>query len=148
MKLIKTVETIYETLTPEPLGIKDMDAHIEYNRFTTTPINFFYEVGETDELVIFMNIYGFKYDESDGDDNKMGRVYQAETAVIDKQSKTLIYLGDNDTFSKVNHLSYLPIWTYDSLKAITSQTRDVKSDEYLDVSCYEYLGWKECQQLY
>lgn len=148
MKLIKAVETIYETLTPEPLGIKDMDAHIEDNRFTTTPINFFYEVGETDELVIFMNIYGFKYDESDGDDNKMGRVYQAETAVIDKQSKTLIYLGDNDTFSKVNHLSYLPIWTYDSLKAITSQTRDVKSDEYLDVSCYEYLGWKECQQLY
>lgn len=147
MKLIKTVETIYETLTPEPLGIKDMDAHIEDNRFTTTPINFFYEVGETDELVIFMNIYGFKYDESDFDDIESGRVYQVETAVIDKQSRELIYLRDNNGFSKVNHLSHFPIWTYDSLRAVTSKTRDAMLSDYIDVNCYDYLTCEEFQKL-
>lgn len=147
MKLIKAVETIYETLTPEPLGIKDMDAHIDDNRFTTTPINFFYEVGETDELVIFMNIYGFKYDESDNDDIESGRVYQVETAVINKQSRELIYLRDNDGFSKVNHLSHLPIWTYDSLKAITDKTRDAANGDLFDVSYYDYLECEEYQKL-
>lgn len=144
MKLVK--EVIYETLTPEPIDIKDMDTHLENNKFTTTPINFYYEVGETDDLVVFMNIYGFPYDTSDGDDKEMGRVYQVETAVFDKFSTELIYMLDNDGFSKVNHLSHLPIWDHETLKRMATGIRDTGENDFF-TTFHTYLSREDIHKL-
>ena len=137
MKLIK--EVIYEEVEPTPLGIPDMEAHLENNKFTTTPINFYYEVEETDDLVIFMNIYGFPYDESDDGEREFGRVYQVETAILDKRSSELIYVRDNNGFSKVNKFSHLPVWDHDTLKSKVARIRDIEFGDRYREHYYDYI---------
>lgn len=101
--------------------IANIEELIEQNRFNDDEFDYYFEVFEDELVVVFANLAGYELTEEDIE-NKLGRAFQIETAVIVKDqnrleySDTIYWLGDNDGWGKAQELlSDKPVWTRDEL---------------------------------
>lgn len=135
MKILKKVIYKYDEITPTSLEIKDMDVYLKEKEFTNDNVNFFYELGETDNFTVFMNMYGLYYDGNKTE----GRIYQIETAIIHKKNKEMIYMGDNYNFVEIGHMSKFPIWSSAELESLKIERRELYTDEYYDLEFKDFV---------
>lgn len=122
MKLRKVI--YLEEEKKSDIRIKDIKSIIEDNRYKDDYLEYFFEIGETEHVVIFANLYGMERYEDEIEDN-VSRYIQIETAVLVKDYKygedyynKIYFLGGNEEVpQKVNQLlGDLPVWTNSTLK--------------------------------
>ncbi len=108
MKLIEKV--VYKDVVSKD-SVEDVDAFVEeLATDLVNPISYLFEYSETDEVIVFVNLYAFDLKEGE-----TSRFFQVETATVDKKTLNLVSHGDNTGFDSFKFLNNLPIWTFESL---------------------------------
>ncbi|MET3505531.1 hypothetical protein [Halalkalibacter oceani] len=104
------------------MKINDIDQLIIENKFNDNNFDYYFEMYENEEVVVFANLTGYPLEEDDISSG-VGRVFQIETAILVKDVKNsqylnqMFYMGDNDGFSTLGHfLNNKPVWTKEKLK--------------------------------
>ncbi|MDY7043636.1 hypothetical protein RVS70_05395 [Virgibacillus sp. M23] len=113
MKLIDNVIVNYKEHKSDD-RIEDIDKLIEENRFNDDGFDYYFEVHEEDDFVVFANVAGYELLQEDIDSG-CGRVFQVETALLVKKENIIYYL-ENDGFKSLNFLKNYPVWTSGKLR--------------------------------
>lgn len=108
MKFIERI--IYKDVISKDY-VADVDAFVkELATDLVNPINYFFELYETDEVIVFVNLYAFDLKEGEN-----SRIFQVETASVDKKTLKIVNHGDNTGLDSYNTLNDCPVWTLESL---------------------------------
>lgn len=113
---MKVIEEIVYKEIKSYNSFSDVDKLVEDNRRSDNYFNYFFELFEDDNVVVFANLAGFKYSpEKDSYDKEWGRTFQIETALYVKNhpdyKNKVYYLIDNNGFDSLSKLNGLPVWT-------------------------------------
>src|SRR5699024_6583380 len=91
--------------------VEDVDAFVkELATDLVNQINYFFELSETDEVVVFANLYAFDLKKGES-----SRIFQVETATVDKKTLKIVNHGDNTGLDSYSSLNDCPVWTFESL---------------------------------
>lgn len=116
MKLAENISIEYKKFTSDRT-FTDVDSLIvkenkaEYSRF-----NYYFELEETGEVVIFGRITTF--DDIDVDTGKVYREFSMNTSTVDKKTKVLTHHTDGISLDTYEVLNNLPVWTFSELMGI------------------------------
>ena len=109
MKLIKHINIEYDNFVSNR-KIEDVDILVEDNRFSKDSFNYFFELHENEDIVVFANLGGYELEEEDIESG-YGRSFQIETALLVKKENIIYYQGDNNGFNSLSFLNDVPVWT-------------------------------------
>lgn len=99
--------------------IEDIEGLMEANKLNNNDFNYFFELHEDENAVVFVNVAGYELEEEDIESG-VGRVFQTETAIIIKNANNvklineLRFGGDynGDMLDELNNLlKDKPVWT-------------------------------------
>ncbi|AMR10759.1 hypothetical protein CHCC20441_3847 [Bacillus licheniformis] len=104
--------------------IEDIEGLMEANKLNNNDFNYFFELHEDENAVVFVNVAGYELEEEDIESG-VGRVFQTETAIIIKNANNvklineLRFGGDynGDMLDELNNLlKDKPVWTLDDFE--------------------------------
>lgn len=116
MKLIDYI--VYKEVVSEKIfvSIEEIEKLMDGNKYNNNYLNYYFELHEADDIVIFANLTGYELDEEDIKTG-LGRIYQIETAVLVKNEMKVYHIGDNDIKEEyIKLLINKPVWTKESFE--------------------------------
>lgn len=137
MKLVKEIIVTHEEFNSSK-KMDSVDAFVKSNRYEVDLFELFFEVREDDESVIFANLCGYErsHDELTAGEPK---VVQVETAVLNKKTKEMVRLVDNQGLDDYDGLSKFPVWKREELESIGAHGfRDEKNGEFDETKNWDF----------
>lgn len=130
--------------------IEDIEGLMEANKLNNNDFNYFFELHEDENAVVFVNVAGYELEEEDIESG-VGRVFQTETAIIIKNANNvklineLRFGGDynGDMLDELNNLlKDKPVWTLDDFEKAGVKLNANGYDPF-GYSWYNYIDEKQ-----
>lgn len=130
--------------------IEDIEGLMEANKLNNNDFNYFFELHEDENAVVFVNVAGYELEEEDIESG-VGRVFQTETAIIIKNANNLKLINElrfggdynGDMLDELNNLlKDKPVWTLDNFEKAGVKLNANGHDPF-GYSRYNYIDEKQ-----